>query len=481
MDEDKVFNVFISHKVDDRSIALKLQEALENLCGRDIGRLNVFVCEATPGGADWRQWITDKIADSTALIFLYTDIDADWSWCQFEVGSFIGRVEPGKKPRPVLCLKNSTISKLPSTIAGFQAYNADIKGIKKLFEELLNSNAILSERLNPDLKSSKYEERFSKFVKDIVTRFTVTTKTRFFDRLIDIILSEDADPESSELEIGDARISVDQITMSLLDLPHQNVRWKDLATSFKKRGQGKWTDQLEESVKQIENGQKPLEVLNPFKVGDGNAYIPVIARIETHQRRDEKRTITLKQLRVIFVPSPKSEAMPTLAEFFESKDMVTYTPACVLRLKWRGQSGESDSGEREYREDDLEEEMTVCAINPSCASLFDRMYEDIRQKPLKVKQLVEGVRKYVSVENMKMLEDDQEKVIRRIVFEGRNAVPRVPFQFNDAHPEDVYKNQVYLPLLIGKQVIGDVSGPHETYLLVGYIKDFLPPGESAQT
>jgi len=473
---NKEYNVFISHKLDDRSLALKIKEALENLCGKDRNRLNVFVCETTPGGTDWRQWIADKIAGSTVLIFLYTDIDADWSWCQFEVGSFIGRVEPGKSPRPVLCLKNSTIGKLPSTIADFQAYNADNEGIKKLFEELLNGDKILGERLNPDLKSGTYEEeQFSRYVQDIVTRFTVTTKTNFFDRRMDITLNEDAGRGGSETDIEKARIAVDPITMSFLDLPHQNAEWKDLATTFRKRDQSAWIGQLEESVKKVEDGEKPLEVLEPFKARDGNTYIPVIARIETLQRRDEKRTITPKMLRVIFVPSPKSEAMPTLAEFFLNRLWTTYPPAGVLRLKWRKQSGE-----RIYKEEDLEEAI-VCAVNPSFATLFDRMYQDIKENPLTVDQLLPGIEGYVSEENMVKLRNDQEKVFRRIVYEGRNAVPTVPLIFNDDHPADQYKNQVFLPVLIGKQVVGEVSGPHETFLLISYIKEFASSDKPEQT
>lgn len=468
------YNVFISHKVDDRAIASMLQTALENLCGRhNRGRFEVFVCEQAPGGTDWRDWIRDSIARSTVLIFLYTDVDADWSWCQFEVGSFIGRAESEKGRRKVLCLKNSTIDELPSTIQDFQAYDADKEGIEKLFEELLNSEDILPERLNPDLRQGKFVRQFDGYVQDIVTSFTVTNKTNFFDRRIDIILCEDAGPESQEAELDEASISVDPETMRILHISGHNVRWKDLATSFKERGQSDWIDELEESITQIKDGQKAREVLKPFEADDGNVYIPVIARIETLQRRDEERTITPKMLRVIFVPSPESEAMLTLAKFFDYNQWYTYPPACVVRIKWRKQSGKS-----EYVNDDLEEGPVVCAINSSCAHLYDRNDQMIRNNPTPIEELVEGIKPYVSAQNMKRFENDQEKVARRIVFQNKNAIPEVPLQFNEYHPDYQFKNQVYLPLLIGKQVIGEVSKPHETYLLIAYIKDFYPPDES---
>ncbi len=459
------YEVFISHRYEDRRIANLLKNYLRPLSKY---QLEVHVCEDMQGGVEWRKCIEDQIAGSKVLIFLYTDDEANWSWCQYEVGLFRGESKDGH----IVCLKNTDIPKAPSTIEHLQAYSADKEGIKMLFNDLLCRKDFFGEELNPELHmDGTMQQSFDEAVDKLIKCFTPPVRTEYLLQRMAITLSREiSEGEILVLDLDDMGVSGNEKTMSLLGLRETDVRWNDLYGSFHEKGQTAWLDQLLDSIDKIKRHLQPTVVMQPFRALGGDTFIPVMSCIESFRLRDEQG-VRPKQLFVTFVPIgeglEKPYALQDMRELF--RKWSTYLPSSVVRIKWRRRSGEM-----EYIEDDLEEGPIVCAINPEFARLFDfdaaQFPDPDGPRKLTAQKLFDSIKKYTAPEHLVKLEEDQAKVAKRIVFENKKRRAKAPLQFNDRHPN--YPNGVYLPSLICKHVIGDVSGPHETYLLICYVKLF---------
>ena len=86
LQQDK-FNVFVSHKSDDKELANLVAEELRKLAP------DVIECwvsgESLIAGADWDRQIKKQLAQSHLLILLFTTPRHTWDWCLYEVGLFV--------------------------------------------------------------------------------------------------------------------------------------------------------------------------------------------------------------------------------------------------------------------------------------------------------------------------------------------------------------------------------------------------------
>ncbi|MBL0714118.1 MAG: toll/interleukin-1 receptor domain-containing protein [Desulfosarcina sp.] len=460
--------VFISHKSEDCKIAAYLKKALLRL---SINRLKIHVCEEIQGGSDWRDWIKEKISRSKGFIFLYTDSEADWGWCNYELGLFNGKNNSSRNR--VLCIKHPDID-LPTTLEHCQAYDADRKGIEKFFDDLIYQKAISEEVLNPDLHT-EYKDDLISHSEKTIKFFTSLVNTEFFAQRIEVELSEVAGDEIKTLDIDEARIKGNKPTMRLLGLTGERASWKNLQAVLRARDQDAWLGHLRKAIDEMKNGLPPKDILPPLQAYNGETVFPIISRVEFFRDRSRSDILAkrLKRLFVIFIPMLK-----TLEEAYTLKDMrdligkwVTYPPSSVVRIKWQGRSRGLA-----YAVDDMEGPPVVCAINPAFAQLFDITFQQLPdpdgKQPLTSVKLMENIKNYMSPSHFDALGKDQQRVNDRIVFKNKDALATVPLQFNDQHP--FHRDESYLPYLICKHVIGKTAGPHATYLLICYIKDFWP-------
>ena len=117
----------------------------------------------------------------------------------------------------------------------------------------------------------------------------------------------------------------------------------------------------------------------------------------------------------------------------------------------------------------------VCAANVEFSKLYDFTYKDYFPNPedeLNDSYLFESIKGFIDKKDLDNFIKDQERISERIIFQNKDDHAKIPLKFNEHHPLDRYKNRSYLPYLISKHLIGDVSGPHEMYLLICYIKEF---------
>ena len=83
--------VFLSYKSSDPQDKLsgnKIKKILESISPDAV---QVFASdESIHAGTKWRATIREQLRKSEYLIFLYTDPHANWDWCHFESGLFLG-------------------------------------------------------------------------------------------------------------------------------------------------------------------------------------------------------------------------------------------------------------------------------------------------------------------------------------------------------------------------------------------------------
>ena len=97
---DDMFRVFISHKHEDHALAVEVKTAVESLNPKLI---ECFVSGVDiPAGVDWRREIRSVLAESHALVLLFTEPSKNWDWCLFETGLYT-RFDRNEA-RAVVCL-----------------------------------------------------------------------------------------------------------------------------------------------------------------------------------------------------------------------------------------------------------------------------------------------------------------------------------------------------------------------------------------
>jgi hypothetical protein len=465
----ETFDVFISHKVEDRQIARYLGEDLRSLSNR---HLEVHVCEDIPGGEEWRKWIEERIEKSKILIFLYTDERADWGWCLYEIGFFLGSHPSEMESKcHMICLKDSSISVLPSPIQQFQAYDSEKDTIEKFFNDLLYEGTCTNNiRLNDELHT-KMRNQFETAVKRISDIFS-TTQTESYARSVSIGLPEPDDTQALP-NIEHAFIDGDQSVMEILNAPSTGIKWTQLYEQFRKENQAMWLDELRRFFDEVITKQvrRPGWAMTPF-AHEGRSYIPVLSRIDRKKRvTSQGRVFIPKTLSILLIPKPieLSDEPPDPVEMLHGWS--THYPASVVKVGWKKKSDQNT-----YLPEDIIGVPIVCAINDSFAHLFDYGPGDFPSpdgpSPATSESLLQRIERYVLPDHLRKLKKDQAEVVQRIVFEERNSYARVPLQFNELHPS--YPNALFLPCLISKRVVGSQTGEHKTYLVISYVRDFWP-------
>ena len=474
----EAYGVFISHRSEDREIAMVLQGALELFSKFKLDHSkNIYVCEAIPGGTDWRNWIEEKIAKSTILVFLHTEENADWRWCLYEIGLFRGSRSHGQSRKVhMITLKNPHIEKPLPPIDQFQAYDADGAGITEFFKDLclkgtFTDGEIFNDEFLPMIQ--KFTDSFTKMVNAFLRP---KPETDYVARRIWFDLGKRSGEQGLSVSIDDALLDGDDAILQILHAT-RGTRYQNLYKKFRKRGQSSWLDDIKNAWNEIAEEKDPPISLTPLVTLDGMHYRPVIAQIDKHRLTiHNKEAIIPKRLVAILVPCMESGADTTPRRPFDSdlftEKWTTYVPWSIVRIRWHKKSG------HRYKPEDMIEEPVVCAMNEAFSGLFDFAFSSSLDTEgpgaWTSRRLLEQIQEYVLPEHMVRLVEDQGKVSNSIIFQDRNDHATIPLQFNDKHPNPIYRKGVYLPCLAAKHIEGDQSREHEIYLLVIYVKDFSP-------
>ena len=96
------FKIFISHKLQDRNLAL----AIKNELSKYSEDLRFFLSSELSPGTDWASEIRSHLNEAHLMLLLFFDPSGDWDWCLYEAGLFAG---PSGEGRPIVCIHSPDI------------------------------------------------------------------------------------------------------------------------------------------------------------------------------------------------------------------------------------------------------------------------------------------------------------------------------------------------------------------------------------
>lgn len=477
------YDIFISHRMEDREIAKAIQDGLEEIAGKDNIRVNV--CTKNQGVQDWRKEIETAIRRSKALVFLYTvEQEEAWRWCMYEIGLFKGLMLNDKE-RKLICIKNFDMRDLPSPIKeGIEPYIADSKGdgIRVFCEDLLFNKKFSPEKLADDSLACT-RDKLKNTVRRINENFERSRlEIEYYGRRITIKLTGDDNKIFPNIE--NATIHGTGNTMQLLFGKENGITWNDLYQHQQKTNTFKWLDQVKSNKDLIEFKNEIEKDLAPIIVKKQDSevsYIPIMSSVIKNRISDDEnkyeggtRWFEVTELNVIFIRQTINrentlKAIPTLVPFCKIKMLLDY---------------DKDNQEKTLRMNDNNEQIEpiVEEMNEMCLDLFSLRKQEFNKakkdgKLWTTSYLIRRLKEFniVDQENIEKLANDQSRVIKEIVLQGRSgSEAHVPVAFNGNHTA-AFRNQCFLPCLSNIQIEGDTLGEHEAILLVGYVKDFWPP------
>ncbi len=279
--------IFLSHSTKYQDLAKSLADALKGL--QDQVPVEILLCEEMQGGSDWLEWINRELRSADILLLLYPHESMDMAWCSYEKGRF-DRNDQGK--RSVLCIKNVDIARPPPVFEQYQAYDADVAGIRKFLSELFAKGDFTEGRpLNAgvDQVMSEYCKRADAAATDLAQQFArVRVKDLLFERRLAITIA--SDDEGSLLD--SATVQGNEGALGLFDMsPQSCIGWQGLRERLAEKMD--WPRDLEKALPSIRSGLLPPS-LSPFRASDGKIYLPVIPRTEMVAQK-------LRTIVVIFV------------------------------------------------------------------------------------------------------------------------------------------------------------------------------------
>ena len=192
--DDKV-HIFVSHKSEDKKIALEIKK---QLCRYAADRIEVYCSEEIEPGDDWLTWIKTKVCKSNLLLLLFTDPSASWDWCLFEAGLFLELT--GDKFKRVVCLHHPNTDP-PKPLMNLQTLPAEeellIEFLKLFYggTELMGLNTVINEVHAND------EDEINRQAKKIIKLFAPANYSRWYP-LRRLVLSLPKSPSVGEVKVG---------------------------------------------------------------------------------------------------------------------------------------------------------------------------------------------------------------------------------------------------------------------------------------
>lgn len=291
----RAVRIFVSHSVKYYHLAKGVASALKSL--QFQVPLEVLVCEEMQGGTEWLVWINRELRDADILLLLYPHDNMDMAWCSYEKGRFDRDDDRDRhRRRATLCIKNVDIPKPPPVFEQYQAYSANVPGIRKFLTELFAKGDFTGgEPINAEVDqvSSEYCKRADAAAADIAQLFArARVKDLLFERRI--VIRIDGEDEQAGSTLDHATVEGNEGGLGLFDIaPQGAIGWRGFRERLKNAMP--WPVDLENALPSIRSGLLPPS-LSPFRASDGKIYLPVVPRCEMVAQK-------LREIVVIFVPA----------------------------------------------------------------------------------------------------------------------------------------------------------------------------------
>jgi hypothetical protein len=271
-------NIFISHKHEDENAARGIKKILKGFDNEKNPKLFFFISEEIIGGANWYQWIKERLEESNLLLLLFTDVTKSWDWCLYEAGLF-DRLDENHHKRTI-CLHSSSTSP-PEPLQQLQAFAAHPNRLKTFLKQLFIDTELtgLEEPIAPWL--SKVPDKVDEAAKQIaalIDRKPVVSN--YFSKYVFIHITK---PELlTKREIPpDSRIFTNGKTLEIFDKPWGEWVWGDLEENARKCDDQRWLDELAENIYEAGQGNLPSKMYTLYHAPrTDNVFQPILFRMD---------------------------------------------------------------------------------------------------------------------------------------------------------------------------------------------------------
>jgi len=267
------FNIFISHKHEDKRTAVGVKCAIERY---GAGRVEIFLSEDIPSGTNWFKWIKERLSESELLILIFTDATITWDWPLYEAGLFTKLDD--LENQSVVCLHSKNL-KPPRPLRHLQAVPAQVPQITHFLKELFIGAKLkgMSAPLNPAMADQPEElERAAHEIVDLISRRRISTD--FFTKYLFVniqVLKDSRIPD-------DSKVTADGSTFEMFGLKKGDWVWGDIEAQAKKVEDQRWLAELINAISNAINGKLFTPIQSTLKSFlDSKRYRPIIYRVDT--------------------------------------------------------------------------------------------------------------------------------------------------------------------------------------------------------
>lgn len=250
--------MFVSHKVaSHRRAAGRIKAILESR----TERLDVYVCEETPAGDRWREWIEEHISNSQILCVLLPHTATDLTWIAAEIGKFQSVCPHGR----LVVLKHPS-HPVPAIVQDRQVIDASKdqlveRFLKPLYRDpkFVGLDAPLNQRITcADLKRDAQE------IEQALLGM-VDMRSEFFG---ESLVVETADLDTTTFEgLGSALVRAPNGCSRILNWNRGSFYWNELRTrAAEDKGKGTfWVSEIEQVINELVRHNRPRVMTSTFR------------------------------------------------------------------------------------------------------------------------------------------------------------------------------------------------------------------------
>lgn len=275
-------NIFISYKHEFKDSALKVRKAIKFV---DVDqKVETFMDDGIPGGEVWVNWIREHIGMSNILLFLFSEPTANWDWCLFEAGMFLGAEERTKR---VICIHHPSFNP-PAQLQHLQSEPAEDDNIKKLLTDIYTTTNItnLPEPLYPDLihLRGKIDHASKVICSEFIPRIV---GKRDYDKFIDLEVTRIDNLKGPNIP-ADSAVQSSSDSMKIFGLATDKLSWTQFVDDATELGDTRWLNELNDViVKAAKN--RLFSPIHATVVGwDGTIYLPVLSSVDFYSNKSAR-------------------------------------------------------------------------------------------------------------------------------------------------------------------------------------------------
>jgi hypothetical protein len=276
--------IFLSHRAsddEDRASANKIKEIFERLGPRAV---EVFVSgKSIDAGQEWRKRVVAELRESQYLVFLYTDLHANWNWCHFEAGRFLSFMSTNDgadgADKRIVVLRPDGLP-VPSTLDDYMSIEVptDIERLEQFLDSLFIENDPVR-RLWLKTQQNALREMAQEIAEEVVRMACSTTSLVPW-----LVLRGKENPDADATKLGNYTVRMEkeaqQEVFNYAGVPvdGRDLMWRDIVSED--IAAQPWVAQLATSLSEFIGNKHPTQIDSYYEAPNGGVYRPMLRQID---------------------------------------------------------------------------------------------------------------------------------------------------------------------------------------------------------